>query len=67
VNDASGKPISMPLTSPGTSNSITFTLSTPGQYTFRCQVHPTEMIGDFFVVGATGSAGGASGSPTPTP
>lgn len=62
LNDASGKPISVPLTDGGKSNTVTFTISAPGTYNFRCQVHPTEMTGQLFVVGPGGAAGA---SPTP--
>ncbi|MHB8575060.1 MAG: cupredoxin domain-containing protein [Dehalococcoidia bacterium] len=59
--DDSGKPISVPLTDGGKSNSVTFTLATPGVYSYRCQVHPTEMTGKLYVVGPDGTA--SSGAP----
>jgi plastocyanin/mono/diheme cytochrome c family protein len=60
LNDASGKPISVPLTDGGKSNTVTFTISTPGTYKFQCQVHPTEMIGQLYVVAPGGAAGGSA-------
>ena len=58
----------VPLTDGGKSSNVTFTFATAGVYNFRCQVHPTEMLGKFFVVApssgvAPGSAA-ASGTPS---
>jgi plastocyanin/mono/diheme cytochrome c family protein len=62
LNGADSKPVSVPLTDGGKSSNVTFTISTPGVYTFRCQVHPTEMLGKLYVVGPDGTAGGAGGA-----
>jgi len=43
--DNSGKDITTALTNPGQTNTVTFTISTPGTYKFQCDVHPTEMFG----------------------
>jgi mono/diheme cytochrome c family protein/plastocyanin len=65
LKDASGKAIitNPQLLAPGTKATVTFTISTPGTYNFRCDVHPTEMTGKLFVV----AGGGAAASPTPAP
>jgi plastocyanin/mono/diheme cytochrome c family protein len=69
VNDAGGKPVMVALTDPAKSNSVTFTITTPGIYKFQCDVHPQEMIGQIAVVAAGGTAppGAGSGTPNPTP
>lgn len=65
LNDAAGKPIvtNPQLLPPGGTSAVTFTISTPGTYNFRCDVHPTEMVGKLYVV----AGGGAGASPTPAP
>jgi mono/diheme cytochrome c family protein/plastocyanin len=65
LKDASGKGIvtNPQLLTPGANAAVTFTISTPGTYNFRCDVHPTEMVGHLFVV----AGGGAAASPTPAP
>jgi len=78
VQDDNGKNVATPsLVDPGKQASVAFTLSKPGVYSFRCQVHPQEMVGKLYVVGPDGTAGGgnaagaAPGSPaasgTPSP
>ena len=49
TKDDSGKEIKTALTDAGKSNSVTFTISKPGTYHFRCEVHPTEMTGTLTV------------------
>jgi len=72
LKDDSGKPIATQVQDPGKQASVTFTLSKPGVYTFRCQVHPQDMLGRLYVIGSDGTAGGgasatpAAGSATPT-
>jgi plastocyanin len=45
TKDSSGKDITTALTNPGSTSSVTFTVSTAGTYKFQCDVHPTEMFG----------------------
>ena len=63
LKDASGKDVvtSPQLLTPGATSAVTFTISKPGTYDFRCDVHPTEMTGKLYVV----SGSGAAASPTP--
>lgn len=49
----------------GQSASGTFTIATPGTYTFICDVHPVEMKGTL-VVGAAAASPTPGTSPTPT-
>ncbi|MGI8554477.1 MAG: c-type cytochrome, partial [Dehalococcoidia bacterium] len=55
--DDSGKDVTTGAngTAGGTTSSVSFTISKPGQYRFQCDFHPTEMVGSLFVV-APGSA-----------
>ncbi len=64
LNDASGKPITFQPIPGGQSTTLSFTIATPGVYKFHCQVHPTEMTGELYVVGPNGQAGAAA-SATP--
>src|SRR5206468_1005995 len=45
IQDAGGKDIKTDLLGPGQSATLTFTIAQAGSYKFRCDVHPTEMIG----------------------
>jgi plastocyanin len=47
--DASGKDIKTSLLEAGKSESVTFTITKPGQYKFQCDVHPAEMVGTLTV------------------
>jgi plastocyanin len=47
--DASGKDIKTSLLDAGKSESLTFTITKPGNYNFQCDVHPTEMKGTLTV------------------
>jgi len=47
--DASGKDIKTSLLDAGKSESLTFTITKPGNYNFQCDVHPTEMMGTLTV------------------
>ena len=49
VKDAAGEEIETKLLKKGESATVTFTLSAPGQYTFRCDTHPVEMKGTLTV------------------
>ncbi len=67
MKDDAGKDITMPLTDGGKSNSITFTISKTGIYSFRCQVHPTDMTGKLYVLAADGTLGSAAAVATAAP
>ena len=49
IQSSDGKDIMLPLTSPGATNTITFTISQPGSYKFQCDVHPQDMTGTLTV------------------
>lgn len=49
VQGSDGKDITLPLTSPGATNTMTFTISQPGSYNFQCDVHPQDMTGTLTV------------------
>ncbi|MGI8553250.1 MAG: cupredoxin domain-containing protein [Dehalococcoidia bacterium] len=49
VKGTDGKDIATPLTDPGKTSSLTFSIAKPGTYSFRCDVHPAEMIGTLTV------------------
>lgn len=50
-----------PITTGSNMTTFTFTApSTPGTYFFRCDVHPTQMIGQFAVTPITGSNTGSN-------
>jgi plastocyanin len=49
VMGADGKPITTPLSPGGKTDTITFTIATPGTYDFLCDVHPAEMKGKITV------------------
>lgn len=50
VKDDSGKEIkTADFVQPNSSAKITFTISKPGTYHFRCDVHPTEMTGTIVI------------------
>jgi plastocyanin len=49
TKDDSGKEIKTDLTDAGKSSSVTFTISKPGTYHFRCDVHPSDMTGTLTV------------------
>lgn len=70
-----GKPLASALLPGGQSEEFTFTIATPGTYSYFCDIHPVEMVGEATVVpagsatggGATAGGGGAaSGEPTTT-
>lgn len=42
------------VTGPGNTQSVTFTTPGPGQYFFRCDVHPLQMVGTLGVTGGSG-------------
>jgi len=42
------------VTGPGNTQSVTFTTPGPGQYFFRCDVHPLQMVGTLVVTGGGG-------------
>ncbi|HLZ71664.1 MAG TPA: cupredoxin domain-containing protein [Dehalococcoidia bacterium] len=63
LKDSSGKDITFQPIPGGQSTTLTFTIATPGVYKFHCQVHPTEMTGQLYIVGPNGETGAAS--PTP--
>lgn len=49
VRDAGGQAIETRLLKKGESATVTFTLTTPGRYDFRCDTHPAEMKGTLTV------------------
>lgn len=49
VNNAAGQNISTQLLPGGQSETLRFTVATPGTYNYLCTVHPTEMRGRFVV------------------
>ncbi len=49
VKSADGKDIATQLLAGGKSETITFTIATPGAYDFQCDTHPTEMKGKLTV------------------
>lgn len=49
AKDASGRDIATQLLQPGTSETITFQIATPGTYHFQCDVHPQDMKGTLTV------------------
>lgn len=49
VKDTAGKDIATTLLAGGKSETITFTIATPGTYTFLCEVHPAEMRGTIVI------------------
>jgi plastocyanin/mono/diheme cytochrome c family protein len=65
LKDDAGTTVGTALTDPGKQAKVTFTLAKPGVYTFRCQVHPTDMVGKLYVVGADGSVGGPPAAAAP--
>jgi plastocyanin/mono/diheme cytochrome c family protein len=73
LKDASGKDITIDLTDPGKSGSVSFNISTPGVYKFQCQVHPADMTGQLFVLDSSGNlpapspAAGAAGATPAAP
>jgi plastocyanin len=46
---ADGKQITVPLTDPGKTSTVTFRIDKPGTYHFQCDVHPDEMKGTITV------------------
>ncbi len=67
LKDDAGKDIGTALTDAGKTSTVTFTLSKTGVYKFQCQVHPAEMVGQLYVVDATGSTGGVPPAVTASP
>jgi plastocyanin len=49
VKDAAGKDIATPLTDGKRTSSVTFSITKPGTYHFRCDVHPDDMKGTLVV------------------
>lgn len=66
VTGADGQPVATKLLNGGQSESISFTVAQPGDYTFICDVHPTEMRGMLAAVtgGTTSASAGAGGAST---
>ena len=58
VTDASGNEPKTDILSSGQSAAFTFTITTPGTYTFKCDVHPTVMVGTITA---------QAGAPVPAP
>lgn len=49
VQDTAGRPIATQTLPGGQSETITFTIATPGTYRFVCTLHPVEMVGNLVV------------------
>jgi plastocyanin len=49
VSDISGGPIKTDLLAAGQTATIQFTIASPGEFTFYCEVHPVEMRGQLTV------------------
>lgn len=65
AKDPSGNDIKSKNLAPGDTDALTFTLPGPATYSFRCDFHPTEMVGTIQLINATtgGEAGAAAGPP----